>query len=102
VIFYDGKDKWTAERNFLNKTELNDVFEKYIPKFEYELVNLNEYSEHDLFKFADALSLVMLIDKISTEEELKLFKELPQDYAAEPTANLHSHGFCRCAPTPFA
>jgi hypothetical protein len=61
VIFYDGKGKWTAERNFLDRTELNDVFEKYIPKFEYELVNLNEYSEQDLFKFADALSLVMLV-----------------------------------------
>jgi predicted transposase/invertase (TIGR01784 family) len=80
VIFYDGKDRWTAARNFFDKTELNDVFAKYIPKFEYVLVNLNEYSEQDLFKFADALSLIMLIDKIGTKEDLKLLKDLPSDY----------------------
>ena len=48
VVFYDGADKRTAETNFPNKTELSDIFGKYIPKFEYELVDLNEYSEHDL------------------------------------------------------
>ena len=29
IIFYDGRERWTAERNFLNRTHLNNVFEKY-------------------------------------------------------------------------
>ena len=64
VVLYDGDSKWTAEKNFLNKTELSEVFEKYIPKFEYEVVNLNEYSEQDIASFGDALSLILIIDKI--------------------------------------
>jgi hypothetical protein len=44
VVFYDGPEAWAAERNFLYRTSLNDVFEKYIPRFEYELVDLHRYS----------------------------------------------------------
>ena len=62
IIFYDGQGKWTAETDFLQKTELNEIFHKYIPKFEYELVSLNEYSEKDLARFGDTLSLIMIID----------------------------------------
>ena len=39
IIFYDGESEWTAEKNFLHRTEMNEIFEKYIPKFEYELVS---------------------------------------------------------------
>ena len=43
----------------LNRTEVSEVFEKYIPKFEYELVSLRDYSFEDLAQFGDALSLLM-------------------------------------------
>ena len=33
IIFYDGKDEWSAEMNFLNRTEMSGVFGKYIPQF---------------------------------------------------------------------
>jgi hypothetical protein len=63
IVYYDGSGKWTAETNFFDKTELNDVFEKYIPKFEYEVMNLNEYSSDDLMAYEDMLSLILLLDK---------------------------------------
>jgi len=72
IVFYDGKASWTAETNFLDKTELSGVFEKYIPKFEYELVDLNEYDEKDFVRFGNTLSLIMVIDKIRTAEVEKL------------------------------
>jgi hypothetical protein len=59
---------------------MNDVFYKYIPKFEYELVSLNKYGADDLVKFKDTLSLIMLIDKIQTGDGLSLLSQLPQDY----------------------
>jgi predicted transposase/invertase (TIGR01784 family) len=80
VVFYDGPGEWTAELNFLDRTQLNDVFYKYIPKFEYELVSLNKYEPDDLVKFKDTLSLIMLIDKIQTGDGLSLLSKLPQDY----------------------
>ncbi|AEF85226.1 conserved hypothetical protein [Treponema primitia ZAS-2] len=68
VIFYDGKAPWTAEKNFLNRTALNGLFRKYIPKFEYELVDLNRYTREDILRFNDMLSFIMLIDKIETHD----------------------------------
>jgi len=80
IIFYDGRDRWTAERNFLNRTHLSNVFEKYIPKFEYELVNLNDYNEEEIMSFGDALSLLLLIDKIRGNKGETLLHKLPEDY----------------------
>ena len=83
IIFYDGKYAWTAEKNFFDRTSLNKVFEKYIPKFEYELINLNDYSENDIMMFGDALSYVMLIDKLRANKGKSSLAFLPQDYEAK-------------------
>ena len=89
IVFYDGRDTWTAERNFLNRTNLNTIFEKYIPKFEYELVNLNDYSEESIKGFGDALSLIMLIDKLRGSGGESLLKHLPPDYVEKLTGRAH-------------
>ena len=81
IIFYDGKGAWTAEKNFLYRTHLSGIFEKYIPKFEYELVNLNDYTEKEIMKFADVLSFILLIDKLRDTKGEKLLSRLPKDYA---------------------
>ena len=92
LVFYDGTGKWTAETNFLNKTELNDVFHKYIPKFEYELVNLNDYSEEDLIRFGNMLSLIMMIDKFQkTDSEMGVFSKLPPDYMEKLQLEIPMH-----------
>jgi len=80
VVFYDGEDEWTAETNFLNRTEMSDIFEKYIPKFEYELVSLKDYSFTDLAEFGDVLSLFMMIDKLKTAEAFSELGKLPKAY----------------------
>jgi len=80
IVFYDGKDTWTAEMNFFERTNLNRVFEKYIPKFEYELVNLNDFTEEEIRGFGDALSLIMLIDKLKDSGGESLLKFIPSDY----------------------
>jgi predicted transposase/invertase (TIGR01784 family) len=80
IVFYDGSEAWTAERNFLYRTALNDAFEKYIPKFEYELVDLHRYSLQEIMRFGDALSLVMLIDRLGGEENLEEFREGLEGY----------------------
>jgi flagellar hook-basal body complex protein FliE len=91
VVFFDGDGDWTAETNFLYKTEMHEVFEKYIPKFDYELVNLNDYSPNDLVEFGDTLSLLMLIDKIKTADGLSMLRELPPDYVEKLALNIPAH-----------
>ena len=80
IIFYDGKGSWTAERNFLNRTNLKEAFEKYIPKFEYEVVNLNDFTEEGIMQFGDALSFILLIDKLRNRKGESLLSQLPADY----------------------
>jgi hypothetical protein len=91
IVFYDGKDNWTAETNFFHKTEMNGVFGKYIPKFEYELVSLNQYSIADLARFGDALSLIMIIDKIKTPDGIKMLSALPEEYVNQLATNMPEH-----------
>ena len=91
IVFYDGASKWNAETNFLDKTELNNVFYKYIPQFEYELVNLNEYREYDLIKFGGVLSLIMIIDKINDAGGIGLLSKLPSDYIEKLLFDIPPH-----------
>jgi predicted transposase/invertase (TIGR01784 family) len=88
IIFYDGASPWTAERNFAFRTAMRDAFAAYIPSFEYELVDLNTYSREDIFRFNDALSLVLLIDKIGTREGLSLLSKLPEGYVEQLALNI--------------
>jgi hypothetical protein len=80
IVFYDGPERWSAETNFLNRTALGAVFEKYIPKFEYELVDLRRYRPEDIVKFNDTLSLVMLIDRIPLKDGESLLRQVPREY----------------------
>jgi hypothetical protein len=89
LVFYDGTDKWTAETNFLNKVELNDIFNKYIPKFEYELIDLNKYKKEDLIKFGDFLSIVLLVDKVNNlPEDYRFIKDFPKGYIEKLNSEL--------------
>jgi len=92
IVFYDGEDDWTAETNFLYRTEMHEIFEKYIPKFEYELVSLRDYTFEDLAKFGNVLSLFMMIDKLKTPEDLSNLGKLPKDYIQRLNAmNIPAH-----------
>jgi hypothetical protein len=88
VVFYDGMSEWTAAINFFDKTELHDVFRKYIPKFEYELVELKRYDEADLIRFGDALSFIMLIDKIRTPDGISILGKPPAAYIEKLKENI--------------
>jgi hypothetical protein len=82
IVFYDGESNWTAKMNFLEKTRFSDIFEKYIPKFEYELISLKDYDKSDIMKFGDVLSLVMLADKYSLGDMVALPGEYKEQISA--------------------
>jgi hypothetical protein len=82
LVFYDGKHNWTAEKNFLHRTALHEVFEKYIPKFEYELIDLHRFKVEDIAQFNDALSFILLIDRVDIEgaDKETLLRAIPEGY----------------------
>jgi hypothetical protein len=91
IVFYDGPDRWTAQRNFRDRTALANIFGKYIPAFEYELVDLNQYHREDLIEFSDALSFIMLINTVRTKEGIRLLENLPKEYLEELQLKIPEH-----------
>jgi hypothetical protein len=91
IVFFDGRGRWTAEKNFLYKTELHEVFERYIPTFEYLVINLNEYSYEELMGFADALSYVLMTDKVRQPEEAGALLTLPAGYREALIRDIPGH-----------
>jgi hypothetical protein len=83
IVFYDGAQRWTAETNFLDRTYLKEAFTPYIPKFDYLVVDLNRYSMGDICAFSDALSLIMLIDKLTDKNKPLALEKLPLGYFKE-------------------
>ena len=91
IVFYDGATKWTSGLNLLDRTELHEIFYKYIPKFEYELVDLNKYSRDDLVSFGNLLSLILIVDKVRKAEDLELLNTLPDGYLDNLKLNVPDH-----------
>lgn len=71
---------------------MHEVFEKYIPKFEYELVDQNKYSVSDLTQFGDLLSLFMILNKVKDPSKLKgILTSLPGEYIEQLKMNVPEH-----------
>jgi hypothetical protein len=53
MVYYTGEGAWTSPINFIDKVYFNDIFERYIPKFEYMLIDAKNYSQEDLLRNRD-------------------------------------------------
>jgi len=80
IVYYDGNSKWTAARSMVAKTWMGEQFEQYIPKFDYELVELKKYTPEELAAFGNALSLVMFIDRCSMNKDINIAAYAPEGY----------------------
>ena len=79
IVYYEGNENWTAERNLYPKIMLNEPFKEFIPDFRYYLINLNDYSKSELISRKSSLAFVMLINSIKNAEEFRNIN-LPEDY----------------------
>jgi len=79
IVYYNGVNKWTVDKTFSSRIALGDVFSKYIPQFEYHLVNTGDYNREELLNREDGLSLIMLINKLRDAADFNSLG-LPKDY----------------------
>ncbi|MDR3160791.1 MAG: Rpn family recombination-promoting nuclease/putative transposase [Spirochaetaceae bacterium] len=77
IVFYDGRSPWTAVMNFKNRTVMREAFSRYIPDFEYCLVELNRYKIEHIVRFKDELAVLMLIDKMDFRDKEEFLKAFP-------------------------
>ena len=76
IIFYNGDNNWTAPTQLKERILLSDVLTEYIPDFNCILVQLNDYSNDELMKHKDELSIIFMIDKL---QKVADFSELKTD-----------------------
>ena len=80
IVYYEGTNAWSAPLNFKNRVFMSDVFEDYIPNFNYLLVPLNKYSKQDLIEKNDELSLIFLINQLQSSSEFHDLKDISKEY----------------------
>ncbi|MCM1241955.1 MAG: Rpn family recombination-promoting nuclease/putative transposase, partial [Roseburia sp.] len=76
VLFYDGTDNWTAAVRLHDRVLLSDVLGEYIPDYRCMLIRLGDYSNAELMKKKNELSVVMLIDRLKNSTD---FSEMKQE-----------------------
>ena len=83
IVYYEGAKNWTVPRDFKSRLQQGEAFGKYVPDFEYYLVPLKDYSNEELLDKADEISLVMLINKLQTPEDVERFRRIPSQKLEE-------------------
>ena len=64
IIFYNGGNNWTAPTRLKERILLSDVLTEYIPDFNCILVQLNDFSNEELMKHKNELSIIFMINKL--------------------------------------
>ncbi|MCI9436936.1 MAG: Rpn family recombination-promoting nuclease/putative transposase [Lachnospiraceae bacterium] len=77
IIYYEGKAAWTADRHFSGRIGNREGYGRWIPDFQYEVVRIHDYSDEELLKRGDEMSLIMMINKIQDASDLDGFLRMP-------------------------
>ncbi len=72
IVFYVGSENWTAVSNFHDLVNIpNDLLKKYIPDFEYIIINIDKITTKDLLLAESMLTRIVAMNKSRNSEELR-------------------------------
>ena len=77
IVYYEGKSRWTAPKEFKDKIMFGETFKEFLPNFSYYIVPVHDYSNETLLEHGDEISLVMLINKLQSIDDVEQFRSLP-------------------------
>ncbi|MCM1099748.1 MAG: Rpn family recombination-promoting nuclease/putative transposase, partial [Ruminococcus flavefaciens] len=77
ILYYEGSAEWNVPRDFISRVTNGQAFQEYLPNFRYYLVPLKDYTNQELMARKDEISLVMMINKMQTKEDIEAFRLLP-------------------------
>ena len=84
ILFYDGKDNWTTTTKLHDRILLSDVLGAYLPDYQCILMQLRDYSNAELMKRKDELSVVMMVAKLQKITDFaRIGKEVSSEYLQE-------------------
>ncbi|MCY6485487.1 Rpn family recombination-promoting nuclease/putative transposase [Clostridium aestuarii] len=70
IVLYNGKNNWTAVRNFKEILSGHELFEDNVVDFRYLLFDVNRMDKNELIDIANVISSVFLLDQKVEIEEL--------------------------------
>ncbi|KAA8675272.1 Rpn family recombination-promoting nuclease/putative transposase [Clostridium sp. HV4-5-A1G] len=70
MVLYNGKNRWTAYRNFKDVLSGSELFGENIIDFRYILFDIYRYHESQLESMANMVSTIFLLDKEISKEDL--------------------------------
>ena len=91
IVYYEGNERWTAPMELKEKISMQEMFGDMIPNFTYQLVRLNDYSNEELLDKGDAISLMMMINKIKNHKDVEQFMRLPSGRIEEIIQSMPNH-----------
>ncbi len=77
IVYYEGTGRWTAGMQLRDRVLTVEGLEEYIPDFAYHLVGIRDFDNAQLLDKADEMSLIMLLNKIQTAEDLHRMLDAP-------------------------
>ena len=83
IVYYEGKGRWTAPKELKDKIMFGETFKEFLPNFSYYIVPIHDYSNETLIDHGDEISLVMLINKLQTINDVEQFRSLPAERLEE-------------------
>lgn len=79
IVYYEGVAKWTADLHLRDRIQKGNVFGFHIPDFVYKVVRNHDYTNEELLARGDAISLLMMINKVQTAEDFREFCQSPPE-----------------------
>ncbi|MCC8081038.1 MAG: Rpn family recombination-promoting nuclease/putative transposase [Lachnospiraceae bacterium] len=79
IVYYEGAAKWTADMHLRDRIQKGNAFGCYIPDFIYRVVRNHDYTNEELLARGDAISLLMMINKVQTAEDFREFCQSPPE-----------------------
>lgn len=74
IVLYNGKQRWTAERQFRKLLGHEKMFGSELLDFEYLLIDVARYTEEELLSLSNTIGSVFLLDQ--TEDQGQLLDRL--------------------------
>lgn len=73
------KKEWTADMYLRDRIMFSDILRPYIPDFKYIVVRNHDFSDEELLAREDEMSLLMLINKFQTADDITNFRDIEKD-----------------------
>ncbi len=91
IVYYEGSEKWTADMRLSDRIQCSELALAYVPDFTYRVVSLHDYSNRELERHKDEMSLLMMFNRVqsamdyaefmSTSGEFidRIYQNMPED-----------------------